>query len=245
MVLSERLKTVSMLVTEGNRLADIGTDHAFVPIFLVEKGRIPGAVAMDVREGPLMRARENIRQHGLEDRIETRLSDGLEALGVGEADTVLIAGMGGALTVRILERRKKLRYEVKELVLQPQSETGTVRRFLESAGFRIVQEKMVLEDGKYYPMMRCLPGDMALSDMEARYGPRLMQERPRDWLRFLVWRKGILERNLSCMEGAEGARGRRRRAELLQELEEIDSLEPAVQSPGDVSRESFLFLKKE
>ena len=116
MVLSHRLRAVSDLVTQGNRLADIGTDHAFVPIFLVEEGRIPSAVAMDINAGPLERAREHILLHGLEDRIRTRLSDGLQALERGEADTILIAGMGGALTVRILQQRKGLSQEVKELV---------------------------------------------------------------------------------------------------------------------------------
>lgn len=223
MVLSQRLQNVAMLVTEGNRLADVGTDHAFVPIFLVEAGRIPSAIAMDVNRGPLMRAREHIRQHALEDKIETRLSDGLESLGTDEADTILIAGMGGALTVRILEQGKVL-CDGRELVLQPQSETEKVRRYLEEAGFRILQERMVLEDGKYYPMMCCRPGRMKLTAMEAAYGPCLMRERPPEWIRFLLWRKGILEKNLECMENAEDARIARRRSVVRQEIGAIESL---------------------
>ena len=103
MQISERLRTVAGMVSPGCRLADVGTDHAYIPIYLMQNGVIPQAVAMDINQGPLLRATENIRRYGLTGRIETRLSDGLEKLQAGEADTILIAGMGGLLMVRILE----------------------------------------------------------------------------------------------------------------------------------------------
>ena len=224
MVLSKRLLSVSSLVTEGSRLADIGTDHGYVPVFLVEEGRIPSAIAMDVYPGPLQRALEHIRQHALQDRIQARLSDGLEALGKDEADTILIAGMGGALCVRILAARPALHSEVKELVLQPQSEIFAVRRYLEGAGWQIAQEKMVLEDGKYYQMMRCIPGKMNLTDTEAKYGPCLMRDRPEEWTGYLRWRRQIQERTLAGLVHAQGERGERRRREALQEAKELDAL---------------------
>lgn len=224
MNLSQRLDAVAMMVTEGNRLADIGTDHAFVPIFLAESGRIPSALAMDVNRGPLERAGAHIREHGLEERITTRLSDGLLSLKEGEADTVLIAGMGGALTVRILQHRRDLYREIRELILQPQSEIASVRRYLERSGWRIVRERMVFEDGKYYQMMRCIPGRMSLTGPEARFGPCLMRERPAVWMEYLLWRKGILEKNLSCLQDAEGRRGEMRRMEVRQEIDEISSI---------------------
>ena len=92
MQLSMRLRMNASLVTPGNRLADVGTDHGYIPIALVEEGVIPSALAMDVNEGPLMRAEEHIRLSGLVPYIETRLSDGLEKLGCGEADSVLWQG---------------------------------------------------------------------------------------------------------------------------------------------------------
>ena len=97
-----------LAATKGSRLADIGTDHGYIPIALVQKGRIPSALAMDVGKGPLSRAREHIHSQGLDTYIETRLSDGLTELHEGEADTVLIAGMGGMLMKRILEGGKRL-----------------------------------------------------------------------------------------------------------------------------------------
>ena len=191
MELSKRLKTVAGMITEGHRLADIGTDHAYVPIALCRRGIIPSAIAMDVNPGPLQRAREHIHAYQLEEKIQVRLSDGLKELSPGEVDTILIAGMGGLLTVRILENGKHLLSSdktdtsfseknlifmdpsdlertcmsssgesdrpVRELVLQPQSDIREVRKWLMENGWRIAEEHAVLEDGKYYPMLRAVP----------------------------------------------------------------------------------------
>lgn len=245
MVLSDRLMAVSMMVTEGHRLADIGTDHAFVPIFLAETGRIPCAIAMDVNAGPLERARANILAHGLEDRIDTRLSDGLTALGEDEADTILIAGMGGGLCVRILGMRTDLCHEVKELVLQPQSEIEQVRRYLERSGWMITHESMVFEDGKYYTLMRCVPGKMPLTDIQARYGPILITERPGVWTGFLRWRKRILEENLSSLDRAGSERGALRRIEVHKELGELEALLGNCKEPSACKADGIRTLADE
>ena len=100
--LSKRMKAVSSMVTPGGMLADIGTDHGYVPISLVQRKKVKRAIAMDVNIGPLQRANEHIREFKLEEYIETRLSDGVEKLEVGEVDSILIAGMGGELVIRIL-----------------------------------------------------------------------------------------------------------------------------------------------
>lgn len=153
MQLSKRLRAVADLVPGGTVLADVGTDHAYIPIALVEEGKIPRALAMDINQGPLTRAEENIKAHGLEEKIETRLSDGLEKIKKGEADTVLIAGMGGLLTVRILSSKREVLGGA-TLVLQPQSDLPSVRGWLAEEGYAITAEDLVLEDGKYYQMMR-------------------------------------------------------------------------------------------
>lgn len=152
--LSKRLTALAELVTEGKRLADIGTDHGYIPIYLCLKGRIPSAIAMDINEGPLERAMEHILEYGLTSRIETRLSDGLQKLCPGEADTILIAGMGGGLITKILSGGGHAVTGTEELVLQPQSEISKVRRYLREHGFVITDEDMVEEDGKFYPMMK-------------------------------------------------------------------------------------------
>jgi len=176
MQLSKRLSAVASLITEGSRLADIGTDHGYVPIALVETGKILSAVAMDVNKGPLERAQEHIREKHLEDRIKTRLSDGVRALDEKEADAVLIAGMGGMLVIRIMDEGRKHWTSVKEWVLQPQSDLDKVRRFLAKEGFEITAEKMIKEDGKYYPMMRVVYGSPYTCDEKEYYFGKLLIE---------------------------------------------------------------------
>lgn len=151
------MNAVATMVTPGSILADVGTDHGYVPIALVQQERIPKAIAMDINKGPLQRAREHIAMCQLEDCIETRLSDGVEALQVGEVDSILIAGMGGELVIHILNEGMEVCRKVKELILQPQSELGKVRQYLRENLFQIVDEDMIIEDGKYYPMMKVVP----------------------------------------------------------------------------------------
>jgi tRNA (adenine22-N1)-methyltransferase len=154
MQLSKRLHAVASLVTPNNRVADVGCDHAYTSIYLVEHNISPGVIAMDVNQGPIERAQENIIKYGYEDRIDVRKSDGLEKLQKNEADTILIAGMGGALTNQILSKRMDIVKTIRELVLQPQSEIHLVRKMLNENDFLITSENMIKEDGKYYFMMR-------------------------------------------------------------------------------------------
>ena len=157
--LSMRLRAIAGMVTKGNRLADVGCDHGYLSIWLVSEKTVPSAIAMDVRPGPLSRARENITRYGLEDYIETRLSDGLAKLEPGEGDTLVIAGMGGPLMERILKDGAKVREGFQELILQPQSDLPHFRHFLSEIGWEIVREEMIKEDGKFYPMMKVIHGE--------------------------------------------------------------------------------------
>lgn len=166
MQLSLRLSAIADLVTEGNRLVDVGCDHGYLPVYLIQQKKIPSAIAMDVRKGPLSRAQEHIRQYGLEEYIQTRLSDGLEGLKAGEGDTLVIAGMGGPLMERILTDGRSVRNSFSELILQPQSDIPHFRRFIQSEGWEITEEKMVEEDGKFYPMMRVVPGKNVHSSLK-------------------------------------------------------------------------------
>lgn len=182
--LSKRLQAVADLVTPGMRLVDVGTDHAYIPIYLTQNEVISSAIAMDINKGPLERADAHIREYGLAEKIITRLSDGLVNLKNEEADTMIAAGMGGGLVIHILdENPAKTRY-LKELILQPQSELAKVRSYLEEKKFRIVAEDIVEEDGKYYPMMKVIPaGEVGLyeegisaAEEELEYGKILLHE---------------------------------------------------------------------
>lgn len=224
MELSKRLRAVADLVTPGYRVADIGTDHAYVPIWLVQNGRIPSAIAMDVNEGPLQRAREHIGEYGLDEKIGTRRSDGLKELNVQEADSMIAAGMGGALIMQILSDCPETVASLKECILQPQSEIGKVRRFLIENGFFIECENMVYEDGKYYPMMRAVPGkkeQVPYTEEEYEYGRFLLKEKHPvlyDFLkREIQIRKNILESLKKSQELSESSKVRIR--EIEQEME--------------------------
>lgn len=153
MRLSERLERVVSFVKPCASAADIGTDHALVPVELVRRGIVKRVIAMDVRPGPLSRAKEQIRRAGLSDQIEPRLSDGLAALKPQEAETVIIAGMGGELIIRILTEGRHMWDSVVQWVLSPHSEVFKVRGWLLENGFSIEKEDMVCEDGKYYVLM--------------------------------------------------------------------------------------------
>lgn len=147
------------MVTRGNRVADIGCDHAYVSIYLMKQGIASHVIAMDINKGPLERAKENIQKYGLSDKIETRLSNGAEKLAAGEVDTIFIAGMGGALIRNILSARMDVIESCKELILSPQSEIYLVRMYLKEIGFCIVEENMLIEDGKYYTTIRAVKGE--------------------------------------------------------------------------------------
>lgn len=144
------------MVTIGSRTADVGCDHGFVSIYLYENKIAPKVYAMDLREGPLQRAREHIEEKGFSDYIETRLSDGLEALAAGEAETLICAGMGGRLMAEILSKGHEKAAMMRELILQPQSELWYFRWFLRQSGFVIVKEDIIKEDGKFYPIIKAV-----------------------------------------------------------------------------------------
>ena len=164
MKISARLQCVASFVTPSHRLADIGTDHGYVPIYLVSEGIIPSALAMDINVGPLERAKEHIIMEGLEDKIKVRLSNGLDKLKDCEADSVLIAGMGGALIIDILERGREVVKSVKELILSPHSEIDEVRKYLVKNDYVITKEEMIYDSSKYYVIMKCIRREVIIRE---------------------------------------------------------------------------------
>ena len=219
MQISKRLEAVAGMVTSGSFLADIGTDHGYIPIYLIEHKRIPKAIAMDVNRGPLEKAKEHIMQAGLQDKIETRLSDGLEKLKPDEAESILIAGMGGPLTVRILSEGAGKLGACRELILQPQSDLKAVRAYLEGEGWKIVREEMVQEEGKFYPMMRAVPGEKSkMTSIQLRFGPLLLANRHPVLKDYLLREQRINEKILASLEGQESETAKARISEVEAEL---------------------------
>lgn len=177
MELSERLKHIADCVPAGKRIVDVGCDHAHLPIYLVQRGLVPGALAADVRKGPLEHAKANISMCGLSDVIETRLSDGLKEIRPGEGETLIIAGMGGILIRRILMDAPETAISMHTWILEPQSDMDLVRRQIYETGFHIDEEIMVQEEGKYYPIIRARKGEASCPcEAELKYGPVLLKK---------------------------------------------------------------------
>lgn len=222
MKLSQRLDTIASFVPEGSRIADIGTDHGYIPIHLVQDKKAEHAIAMDVRKGPLERAQAHIREAGLEGSIEVRLSDGLLKLEKNEADCVVIAGMGGELMIHILEEGSNLWEEIRFWVLSPHSEPGKVRKFLEEQEFFIEREIMMKEEGKYYSVLgvtRKAGCTMNYGrEIYYRYGKKLLEPKDPVLLEYLLKEEEQLKRILEGLfkSGTEAA-GKRIK-ELRQEL---------------------------
>ena len=153
--LTERLRTIADMVDKGSRLADIGTDHGFIPIYLLTMGKIQYAVASDVHIGPLDKARENTLKYGVGEKMRLCRADGMEGLRQDEVDAVVIAGMGGELICRILDRVPQ---SVKTLILQPMTDLENVRKKVHQIGFTLVREKIAREENKFYIVMKAQRG---------------------------------------------------------------------------------------
>ncbi len=162
--MTPRLLTVASFVKCESKVCDVGTDHAYIPIWLIKNGISASALAMDINEGPLVRAKENIEKFDLGEKVKTRLSDGLSKLDKNEADTVIIAGMGGILINRILENAKELLPCIKHFVLQPMTAIEETRKFLAENSLLIEDEKLVREEDKIYTVLSVTHGEMNITD---------------------------------------------------------------------------------
>ena len=186
MRLSKRLQTIADFVKKGAVVADIGTDHAHIPIYLIKNNIISKAYACDINKGPLEKAKENINYYGVKN-IELRLSNGLEKLKSDEADTVIIAGMGGELIIDILEKGRRFFESKRKFILSPHTKIDEVRKFLLSNGFEITKEDMCIDEGKFYTVMevKYTENKEMYSEAELLYGKYLIENKHPVLLRFL------------------------------------------------------------
>lgn len=220
MEISSRLKEIAGMVTRGNIVCDVGTDHAYLAIYLVNHQISPHVIAMDVAEGPLSKAQGNIERFGLAGRIETRLSDGVDKLGAGEAQTVVMAGMGGILICELLSKGEHILSSAEELVLSPHTDVELVRRYLGEHRYCIKQEKMLLDEGKYYIVIRAVQGEMQhLSRCEYCFGKELLERRDKVLLEFLHQEYDKLTGIYEKLEQVSTKHAACRRDELAEEIQ--------------------------
>ncbi|MEH7346783.1 tRNA (adenine(22)-N(1))-methyltransferase TrmK [Bacillus sp. JJ1532] len=200
--LSQRLEAVANYIPEGCRLADIGSDHAYLPCYAVKRGMIHFAVAGEVAEGPYQSAKSQVEAEGLNDKINVRKGNGLQVISVDEVDCITIAGMGGALITNILEEGKEKLGTVKRLILQPNISAITIRSWLNENGWVLITEEILEEDEKIYEILVAEKGDSKERreldlQKELLFGPFLLKQKSvifkkkwlgelKNWLRILA-----------------------------------------------------------
>ena len=218
--LDSRLRMCAGMVRPGAKLADVGTDHAYLPVWLMKRGLISSAVAVDVRPGPLKRAEENIARYGAE-HIVTRISDGLSAVSPWEADDVVLAGMGGELIARIVSEADWLRLDNRRLILQPMTRETELRLFLRREGFALLREEAAVSHGRVYTAM------LAQYDPERAGGGELYPYLGRLSAESAAGRAYLKKQAVRLRRRAGGclAEGKREQAaELLRIAEQIDKI---------------------
>ena len=200
--LTPRLRMVGKLIPAGVRLTDVGTDHAYLPAALIGEGKIPSAIAADLRQGPLARAKETVRQAGLTGKVAFRLCDGLSGIRPDETDAVAIAGMGGETIAAILSAALWTRERGTPLILQPMSSMPELRGWLQANGFCIEEERLAKEGDTLYTALLVRVGEMPpLSPAELWAGKNNSDPLRGEWLDMWIARTG------RALEGMARSRG--------------------------------------
>lgn len=223
--LGPRLALCAELIRADKKLCDVGTDHAYLPIWLLKSGKIEQALASDLRPGPLEVAAQNARRYGVEDRLTLRCSDGLHKIKSEEADEIAIAGMGGELILRIVAETDWLKDSEKRLILQPMSSARELRVGLYELGFEILEEHAVEDAGRVYTAFTAqyagkLP---SLSGQEAILYPHLgkLRSGTKEAKRYV---EKLLRDLRGRLEGAVRGRGEDSVSELEAAIREIENL---------------------
>lgn len=234
MHIGTRLETIAALVPQGSKVADIGTDHAYLPVWLMEQGKITEAIAGDIASGPCQAARNTVAMYGLKNKIDVRQGSGLEVLQPGEADCITIAGMGGSTIISILEASMDVAVSAKTLVLQPMAGAAGLRRWLVEHGWRLADEELVDDPPHFYEIICAVRGDdRNYSDAEYLVGPCVLQKRhtllDKQLARQLQGCRQLLE-NMGRSECAKES------AKYQQELEMEKALEVLAYETGSNSK---------
>ncbi len=222
--LSNRLQAVARQIPAGLRVADVGTDHGYLPVYLVVNDIAPKVIASDRGKRPLDSARQLISLLSLENQIDVRLGDGLSVLQRDEAEVICLAGMGGVAIKEIISAGLPLAQVAKRLVLQPQRNVPAVRRFLVANGFKIVAEDLAEDDGFYYEIIAVEPGLMELTEQEADFGPLLLRDGHPLFKDFLILKETDLTQLLAAMADNNSKDSLQRKKQLEEEISRIGKL---------------------
>lgn len=218
--LSKRLFAAASFVRNGSVVADVGTDHAYIPIYLVTNRISPLAIATDINEGPIFRARQNILLYGVENKVVCYCASGLEGIEEHSPDDVLICGMGGELVARILEESQYVKNTSINLILQPMTSIFELRSYLRD-GFLITDESIVFEDGKYYQII-CARYDGQVhkyTDLELEIGKINIQKKEKIFFEYV---NHIISKKKKILQGLIA--GKCDTSQILKEIAELEGL---------------------
>ncbi|MBT2690445.1 tRNA (adenine-N(1))-methyltransferase [Bacillus sp. ISL-47] len=227
--LSQRLEAVTNYIPSGARLADIGSDHAYLPCYAVKKGIVPFAIAGEVVEGPFQSAKRQVEMEELVGQISVRKGNGLEVINHDEVDCITIAGMGGALIAAILEEGKSKLSSVQRLVLQPNLSAISIRTWLIEHGWELIAEEILEEDGKIYEILAAEKGEALKPYKNAEQGllmgPFLMEEKSAvfqtKWLGELRnWERILMQLG----KAADTEETEKRKKELKQKIKMVEGV---------------------
>ncbi|MDR7857135.1 class I SAM-dependent methyltransferase [Tissierella sp.] len=231
MKLSNRMMSIARLVPNNSIVGDIGTDHGFVPAYLIENNISKKVIGTDISKGSLDKIIEYVKELGFEDRIDTRLGDGLEVIKPYEVDTVIIAGMGGLLIRDILEKSKKVSDSIINFILQPMVATKELREYLISNNFEIIKEELIKEDNKYYELIYAKKGK-SFVEKEIYYeiSPILISDKHPLLREFIEFKINSSENIKEELQGIDTEKSKERYMELANLIKEYKEVLEYIES---------------
>ena len=227
MKLTDRLLKIASLVDNGKRIADIGTDHGYIPVYLLNQNKIQYAILGDVNKGPLENARKEVTRNKLQDKVDLRLGSGIEVLKENEVDEIIIAGMGGMLINNLLKANEKVAHTTEKLILQPMQAPEELRMFLYQNGYKILDEHLVREEHRLYEIIVCKYEGLEPQEIDPIYyeiGLKLIQNNDPLLNDFIENKIRINQNVLKKLEGKEAQGIEDKRAALNKKIDALNDL---------------------
>ncbi len=220
--LKERLKAIASFVPAGSVIIDVGTDHAYLPIYLVQAGICPKALGVDVHQGPFRSALEQVQVQGLADRVKVILGDGLKPVKPGSGDVVTIAGMGGTTMRDILQSSPEVLSTVRRLILQPQVAGNCLRLWLLQNGWALLDERLVEEENRIYTIIVAQPGVQNIpTELELDLGPLILAKKDPLLPQLIGSQLVSLEKVLVQLENVHTEETREKKRELARRMDQL------------------------
>lgn len=231
MKLSKRLQKIADLVGEDSIVCDIGTDHGYIPVYLIKNNISKKVIGTDISKGSLDKIIELVQKEALEDRIECRLGDGLDILEEKEVDSLIIAGMGGILISEILEEGREVTEHIENFILQPMVGSKELRRYLVDNGYKIISEDLLFEEGKFYEIILAERGRQKIDkDIHYEISQLLIRDRHPLLREFLEYKINKVKKVMDEIKDIKTQGSKKKYKELKSLLEEYEEVVEEIES---------------